>query len=266
MRMIRTTGLFATTLLIAAARPPLHAQGAPGTLRVHVTDSLSTPIAGADATLNHGDSVIARARTDTAGVATLRAPAPASYELQVRRVGFDHVDQSIDLSPSGPLTLVEVELTPLAQRIGPVVISDSRLPLDKRPYIDAAEIAASSRAILSLDDVIGKLRPNVDYQSARCLPLPRSGPIDPPLIPRAALVRTPKAVVYVNGRRAPREWNPWDSIHAEHIQEVQYVNCLDGSIPGLPKLPWPAVYVVLKPGYDWDADRGSYAVDSLTSR
>lgn len=257
--MIRTTRFFASILLLVGGS--VCAQGAPGTVHVHVTDTVRVPLGGADVTLGRGDSVIARARTDSVGDATLRVPA-AAYELQVRRVGFDHADQSIDLRAVGPILHVEVELTPLAQRIGPVVISDSRLPLDKRPYIDAAEIAASSRAILSLDDVIGKLRPNVDYQSARCLPLPRSGPIDPPLIPRAALVRTPKAVVYVNGRRAPREWNPWDSIHAEHIQEVQYVNCLDGSIPGLPKLPWPAVYVVLKPGYDWDADRGSYAVDS----
>lgn len=263
MSMAKTIAVFVTTLLVAAVLPPLHAQAAPGTLRVHVTDSLRAPIAGADATLSRGDSMIARARTDSAGDATLHAPAPASYDLHVRRVGFDRADQSIDLRPSGPLTLVEVELTRLVQRIGPVVIADSRLSLDKRPYIDAAEIAASNRAVLSLDDVIGKLRPNVAYQSARCLPLPPSGPIDSPLIPRGFSVRPLQAVVYVNGRRVPREWNPWDSIHAEHIQEVQYVNCLDGSIPGLPKLPWPAVYVVLKPGYDWDPDQGSYAVDSL---
>ncbi len=260
--MTRTIGLFACILLIVAA--PLRAQGAPGTVRVHVTDSLRVPVVGADAMLSRGDSVVARARTDSTGNATLRAPAPASYELQVRRLGFDHVDQSVDLHPSGPLTLVEVELTRLVQRIGPVAVTDSRLPLDKRPYVDAAEIAASSRTLLSLDDVIGKLRPNIAYQVRRCLPLPRSGPVDSPLIPRAFMVHPLMAVVYVNGKKVPREWNPWDSIHAEHIQEIQYVNCLDGSIPGLPRLPWAAVYVVLKPGYDWDPGHGSFAVDSLT--
>jgi hypothetical protein len=36
------------------------------------------------------------------------------------------------------------------------------------------------------------------------------------------------------------------------------VTCNDGSVAGLPKLPWPAVYVVLKPGYAWDANAGSH--------
>ena len=67
-----------------------------------------------------------------------------------------------------------------------------------------------------------------------------------------------KMEVYVNGRWVPPEWDPGHLIHSEHIAEVRYVDCFDKSMPGLPQLPWGALYVTLKPGIDWNLKRGSF--------
>jgi hypothetical protein len=242
----------------------LGAQGGPPgvRVRVHVSDTARAPVAGAEATLERASATAIRARTDSAGEARLVAPPDTGYQLVVRKLGYDQVVTPISLRTADTVWTVEVVLPPLALRLAPIVVKDRNLPRARQPYLDASEIAASSRSLLSLADVIGKLRFQIDYASHKCLPLPRQGVFVRGFIPRARGERVPQAVVYVNGRQFPREWDPWDMIHAEHIQELLYVNCFDGSIPGLPKLSWPAVYVVLKPGYDWDAKQGSYKVES----
>ncbi len=53
------------------------------------------------------------------------------------------------------------------------------------------------------------------------------------------------------------------SIRAGDIAEIRYVNCWDTSMPGLGTNN--AVYVVLKPGLDWDWQRGSHPADSSAS-
>ena len=57
----------------------------------------------------------------------------------------------------------------------------------------------------------------------------------------------------------------WDGhalhVEDEHIAELRYVNCRDGSIPGLPARPWASVYVVLKPGIAWDVKTGTHQID-----
>ncbi|HEY4130194.1 MAG TPA: hypothetical protein VGM50_06230 [Gemmatimonadaceae bacterium] len=161
---------------------------------------------------------------------------------------------------------VTVILTPLAVRIGPVVISDSRLPLDKRPFIDSLEIASSHRALFSLNDVMGKLRSHIDYQRKQhCLDFPPVGPIQDGVIPQSAIPKSRlRAWIYVNGVHIPFEENPWDNIRAEHIQSAEYVSCFDHSKPGLPVLPWPALYVTLKPGFAFSTKYGTYAAHDST--
>jgi hypothetical protein len=254
----------AGALLIGAR---LDAQATPAGVRVqvHVSDTARAPVADAEAVLTHGSRQDIRSRTDSAGNARLVAPPDTGYQLVVRKLGYDQVVTPMSLHARDTVLTVEVQLPPLVRWLAPVVVKDKSLPRARQPYIDSAEIASSSRSILSLRDVVGKLRFQVDYQSTKCLAPPPVGFVVAGVIPRARGIHVPNAVVYVNGRQYPREWDPWDNVHAEHIQEVLYVNCFDGSIPGLPKLSWPAVYVVLKPGYDWDAKQGSFQADS-TSR
>lgn len=252
----------ATALLFAAAQ--LSAQsGQQGVrVRVRVSDTARAPVADADATLERGGAPAIHARTDAAGEARLVAPPDSGYRLIVRKLGYDQVATPLSLRAADSVWTVEVILPPLALWLAPVVVKDRNLPRARQPYIDSTEIASSNRSILSLADVLGKLRFQVDYQSRKCLSPPQLGFMTRGLIPRARDEKVPPGVVYVNGRQFPREFDPWDMIHAEHIQELLYVNCFDGSIPGLPKLSWPAVYVVLKPGYDWDEKQGSFKVDS----
>jgi hypothetical protein len=248
-------------LLVAA---PLGAQGSNAgvRVRVHVSDTARAPVAGAEALLTRRNRPDIRARTDSSGEARLLAPVDTGYQLVVRKLGYDQVVTPMSLETTDTVWTVEVQLPPLALWLAPMVVKDRRLPVARQPYVAAAEITSSSRSMLSLRDVVGKLRFQVDYQATKCLSPPPVAFVDEGLIPRARGIHVPNAVVYVNGRQYPREWNPWDNVHAEHIQELLYVNCFDGSIPGLPKLSWPAVYVVLKPGYDWDAKQGSFKVDT----
>jgi hypothetical protein len=235
----------------------------PTVVRVHVADSTHAAVQGADVVLTVAGSAAVRTRTDSAGLAALRVSAPWAGRLLVRKLGFDSVMTDVSRSAADTIRPIEIVLRRIAERLGPVVVRDRSLPLARQPYVGAAEIAASSRSMLSLADVVGKLRPDIAYQSRKCLSSPALGPMTRGSIPRGRLVGTPKGVeVYVNGRHVPAEWDPWDMIHAEHIEEVRYVNCFDRSIPDLKALPWPAVYVVLKPGVDWNLSRGSFVVAS----
>ncbi|MFI5227463.1 MAG: carboxypeptidase-like regulatory domain-containing protein [Gemmatimonadales bacterium] len=252
----------AVAALLIGARLGAQATPAGVRVRVHVSDTARAAVSGAEALLTHGGGPDIRARTDSAGDARLVAPPDTGYQLIVRKVGYDQVVTPMRLRTSDTVWTVEIQLPPLARWLAPMVVKDKSLPRARQPYLDSAEIASSSRSMLSLRDVVGKLRFQVDYQSAKCLRPPPVAFVDAGVIPRARGIHVPNAVVYVNGRQYPREWNPWDNVHAEAIQEMLYVNCFDGSIPGLPKLSWPAVYVVLKPGYDWDAKDGSFKVDS----
>jgi hypothetical protein len=91
---------------------------------------------------------------------------------------------------------------------------------------------------------------------------PELGPRISPLIPRSRNIHVPaSARVYVNGRLIHADWDPWNSIRAEDIAEIRFVNCMDNTIPGLPPKAFPSVYVLLKPGYTWSLRDGSYQIE-----
>jgi len=200
----------------------------------------------------------AQGRTDSLGRASIAVPRELSGEAIVtaRKVGFASASRTISLSMKDSV-LVELRLARAIQALPAVTVDASRLRLERRPYIDAAEIASDKRSILSLADVVKKLRWDIDFQNHKCLPRGRMGPLVRGPLPatRGDLL---KMEVYVNGRWVPPEWDPGHLIHSEHVAEVHYVDCFDKSIPGLPQLPWGALYVTLKPGIDWDLKRGSF--------
>jgi hypothetical protein len=144
-----------------------------------------------------------------------------------------------------------------------------RLPLAKQPYVGAEEIERDTRAIFNLRDVLGKLRPDINYQDyggSRC---PASGPGPIATARGGGRVRAggsglTSLHVYANGKWvfATPGFSPLAEMHSEHILELHFVTCLDESIPGLPPKSWPSVYLTLKPGVAWDVKRGSYIADS----
>jgi hypothetical protein len=191
-------------------------------------------------------------------------PESASYQLAVRRVGYLQTSRLLHVS-AGDTVAFEISLARLPKALDTIRVTEKPLPLARRPFVGAAEIAADERSILSLGDVLGALRPEIAFQSSKCVSSASRIVLAPGDIPRSHRPTKPpyKARVYINGKWFPPEFDPFNSIHAEHIEEVRYVNCLDNSIPGLPERAWASVYVVLKPGILWDYKRGSYEDPSL---
>ena len=170
---------------------------------------------------------------------------------------------------AGDTLALEILLAKLPKALDTIRVVERELPLARRTFVDSSEIARDKRSILSLGDVLGALRPDISYQSYRCVAPANHGVIiSGGIIPMSHRVVHPPylARVYINGRWFPPEFNPWQAIHSEHIAEVRYVNCLDNSVPGLPERAWASVYVVLKPGILWDYKRGSYEDPALARK
>jgi hypothetical protein len=252
--------------LLAAVMWPRRADAQTGSrVVVRVLSDSNVAIGDADVIVFTSTSrLIGQGRTDSAGRASLVLPQALSGDgvVTARKVGFAAASRNVRLSMNDSV-FVELRLARAARALPAVTVDASPLRLERRPFIDAAEIASDRRSILSLADVVKKLRWDVDFKSRKCLPRGAMGPLTEGPIPatRNDLLRME---VYVNGRWIPPEWDPGHLIHSEHIAEARYVDCFDQSIPGLPQLPWGALYVTLKPGIDWDLKRGSFERRDMT--
>jgi hypothetical protein len=253
--------LICSFLLAATARAQ---RGTPVVVRIQLKDSLGAPIPGVSVVLlRDSTDAVLFSMSDSAGRSgfTFDEDESSSYSVSTRKVGYTATERTLDKFRKDTISLALV-----LARVGTldtVRVTERALPLVRQPYIGAAEIAADKRSILSLRDAVGKLRPELGFQTHKCVADPEPRAQMAPIIPIShGYVPIPiTARVYVNGRRIPRMWDPWNSIHAEHIQEIRFVNCLDSSIPGLPEKAWPSVYVLLKPGYAWDLRDGSHLVE-----
>lgn len=230
-------------------------------VRVEVHDSAGAPIPGVNVVLlKDSTEGVLFSVSDSTGRSSFSFDEDdkVTYSISTRKVGYTATQRTLDKAARDTIAL-SMLLTRVAS-LDTIHVVAAPLKLERRPYLGAAEIVASHRSILSLRDALGKLRPEIDYQSYKCVvdAQPRSHMA--PLIPIShGPIHIPlEARVYVNGRWAPNEWDPWNSIYADHIAEIRFVNCMDSSIPGLPEQAWPSVYVLLKPGYAWDPRNGSY--------
>jgi hypothetical protein len=243
----------------------LHAQrGDQIVVRVQLTDSSGTPIPGVNVVLlRDSTEAVVFSVSDAAGQSNFSFDEDDrfTYSISTRKVGYTATERTLDKSAKDTIAMLLV-LARVAGMDTVHVVERALSPL-RQPYLGAAEIADSRRSILSLRDALGKLRPQLDYQVRRCVVDPQPRSQMPPIIPiDHGPVHIPtKARVYVNGRWIPGDWDPWNSVHAEHIAEIRYVNCMDSSIPGLPAKAWPSVYVLLKPGFVWDLRNGSHLVE-----
>jgi hypothetical protein len=254
--LILLTALVVWPTLLRAQRPQI-------VVHIQLHDSTNAPIGGVNVVLLRDSSdAVAFSVSNAAGQANFvfDEDEKASYSISTRKLGYTATERSLDKSAKDTITL-SILLARIAN-LDTVRVVSTPLKLERQPYVDAAEIAKSTRSILSLRDVIGKLRPEIDYQAHRCVVDAQPVSHMAPLIPIARGIHIPRAArVYVNGRWIPGDWDPWNSIYAEHIAEIRYVNCMDKSIPGLPDKAFPSVYVQLKPGYTWDLRHGSYQID-----
>lgn len=253
----------AAVLLVASlcAAAPLRAQSAPNiVIRITVADSSGAAVPDVDLSLAaNGALTVLMARSDPGGRATIHLRRAADfYTVTAGKLGF--APQVDTVMSSNDTTSLTFHLHGAVATLGTVRSTASALPKYKRPSVDAAEIAGEKRLLLSLGDVIEVLRPDIAYQSHRCPDGEHLRPFEPGSIPRAHRIRKPpvNVRVYINGEYFPGDADPWNAIYADHIAEIHYVNCFDTSIPGLPPVAWPSLYVVLKAGYDWNTNRGSF--------
>jgi hypothetical protein len=257
--------IWAAALVVAASSTWATAaaqMAGPLTIHVRVTDAARAPIGGADlVVVKDGREGVVFGRTDASGrfVFGFAADEQVSYTVVARKIGY--LPATLPLATaSGDSVFLDIVLTTGGPTLDTVRINQRSLALAKQPFLGADEIEKDTRSILSLGDALAKLRPDIAYQSHKCVAGERLRPlIHGPLPPLHGPIKPPyQAKVYVNGRYIPGDADPWRSIRAEHIAEIRYVNCLDNSIPGLPEQAWPTVYVALKPGYGWDVKKGTY--------
>jgi hypothetical protein len=265
-----TETLAAAALLLAGNEAEIaRAQTRPLVIRVRVTDSARAPLSGADVTvIRDGAGLVQFGRTDASGRVTFSIQIEdGSYRVSARQIGYSQAS-------SQPLTSTTdtIAVNLILSRLPPALLDTFRvaerpLPLAKQPFVGADEIARDKRSVLSLRDVVLEMRPDIDYQAYRCFRVAPRVPINRGNIPRSHMRRAsgvpdpPSARVYLNGVWIQPEDDPWNSIHADHIAELRFVNCGDRSIPGLPPSPFASVYVVLKRGIGWDNKIGTHQIE-----
>jgi hypothetical protein len=268
-RVVHRLRLAAGTVLalgLGLAPTAAHAQSV--VLRVRVTDSTGTPVAGVELSVVRGlNHVLATAVTDSSGQRNMAVPRDTgSYELVARRIGYARGSRFFTSIGRDTIT-VALSMSRLAQQLATVKVTAEEDIKHKRLFIDADAIAGSPRPIFDGLDVLTKLRPDMVWglggqqychgESLREIWV-NGRRIYSQLVPidlvAAARVRGTKAKV-VPGHVI----TVLASIHPEHIAEMTYHDCADmslGKIGGE-----SAMFVVLKPGIGFEVGRGSYAED-----
>ena len=268
----RLAPLAIAAVLGLAAAPPTRAQDAkPTVVRVRVTDTTRAPLPGVSLViLKDSNETVLFAQTNVDGRAQFVFAADSGhYRLIIRKVGFLETRRAIHPN-TGDTVTVALALAPLPHQLDTVRVMAQRESKWENPYIDADEIARSGKTLLSLGEVIGKLRIGLDRASIhKCLLDSNWMPLDSPIIrpPANPMYKPPvESRLYINGRRIPPEWNPWYLIRAQDIAELRFVDCWDHSIADLPAEPWPAVYVILKPGIVIERGAATHPATDTTAR
>lgn len=224
------------------------------TLRV-VDDSL-TPVVGATATLLDSlGRTVRTIRTDGSGIASLMPGDTAVRRATVRRLGFAPATVSFD----GDDTL-EVRLKRSIAVLDEVVTSGRRSSKDYS--VGAREIASSTRGLYSALDVLTKLKPQMLGDGMR-----QCGAAN------KIWINGIRVYFFPGGTSAPathERGRPRGSVFVQHhaivdsvlstiqagdLAEVKYTNCWDQQPEGIER---DALYIVLKPGIDWDWKHGSF--------
>lgn len=252
-------------------------------VRVQVVDTLRAPVSGADVSIYEGLlDVRAAGVTDDAGRVTLTIKRDdGQRELITRKIGFAR--SSLFFHPSlDTLSYVVTMHRPL-QRLEAVQVTEREDVKRKSYHLDADDIANAKRTILDGMDALTKLRPDILYgrvagcgvenvwvngklmrgvlpndmvQARQGIAPPRSmapasiangGSGRPGLVPK--LLTGNAAVLTVMA-----------SIHPEHIEEMNYMDCFDTTVNK--NFGSAALYVVLKDGIGFELNgRGSYVID-----
>lgn len=253
----------------------LLAQRSTNTVLVAVTvaDSTGAPIGDVDVFISRAQvGAILIRRTNAAGLATFvvqRSNEPQA--VLARKLGWAPKEHALEFGVSDSIQ-VRLQLAPATAQL-PTVVVKGKPP---NYLLTASEIAASRRPVRDALEALEKLRPYMLYDRARCPGQPPDNvwingrrvlfmASNTPILGAPATRRVGTAIVTIPGKARygspPALDSLLASIQAEHVHDIQLVNCWDISLPGVGANN--ALYVSLKPGVDWDYRRGSFVVDSL---
>lgn len=251
------------------------------TLRVRVVDTLGKPVADAQTIVERGlNEVVGQASTDANGLHRFTLPrSGGDLQLTVRRIGYQRADHFFRADRDS-LSLT-IALHTAAQALPTVQVTAAEDLKRKHYHIDAEQIAASPRPIFDALDVVTKLRPDMidpptKYEGCGLFDVFVNGkrvvfpPINDALAERQRIARRAgQLATSAMSGRAPQMLglpntslsvqSALASIHPEHIEEMTYVDCLDGKSTDVPH-GQNAVFVVLKPGVGFDPGIGSYVI------
>jgi hypothetical protein len=259
--------------------PPAKGSAQEGTtiVRVTVFGSDSARLTGVNLAISRADvGAIVAGRTSNSGEHVFRVPLPkGDYTVLARLPGFAPTEKSFS-SPQRDTIDVVMRLEPVpTTQLAPVAVEVS----SSRYVLGASQIANSNRPIRDAFDVLKKLKPSMLYDRDRCkaevvdnvwingrrvLFMARNVPI----LGKGATRNVGSIKIRTTGGGSRSEPPAVDSvlasIRAEHVEEIRLVNCWDTSLPGVGANN--ALYVALKPGIDWDWNRGSFVPDSSGPR
>jgi hypothetical protein len=262
---------FAPAILLAGAAQAAGAQTArPVVVRVVAVDSSGGPVRSAELTITRGvRDVVARGTTDSLGAAVLAVPGVEdSTDLQVtmRKIGYARGDRFFSVAPHDTTFVGLMVPRPLAT-LAPVRVSAAANLKWKSYHLDADDITQSDVPFLDAWDVVKRLRPDMLTSRGGCetgiqevwvngkrirLPLPPTGlaaaRARDNVPPRARFSYVPVSVL--------------SEIAPEHIEEMTYHDCFDTSMAVVGSVN--ALFVVLKPGVEYQQDVGSFVGDTIT--
>ena len=260
MRRGRLLLCLVVTLQIPHATAAAQAGPMVNAVRVTVVDSSRRPVSGASVSIARGlTEILATATTDASGTRMFAFRDTGDYHVMVRRLGFRPADQFFAVLGGDSVVRVVVVLAP-----APVVLDSVRVMADEDPkhkhlFIDADGIANSPRLLFDAVDIIMKLRPDMVFGLGGKGFCP------------------PARNLWINGKRIFQEFVGIDSvavarpgrdslpgwiisaltlIRPEHIDEMRYRDCMDMSVGKIGSDR--AIFVLLKPGVDYDPSVGSY--------
>jgi hypothetical protein len=252
----------------ATAVPAIGAAQQPGALPAvvrAVNDSLA-PIPGASiALLDSTGQIVRGGSTDSLGNFRLIAGDTSARRVSLRRIGYTPALDSLLVDRGDTLLLIVLRRS---IAVLDEVVTSARS--GKNYSVGAADITASHRGLFTAFDVLKKLRPQMLGDGNRYCGVPNRvwingrriyffpGESRPPSLSRhsvreGAMPAPPPAP---SGPSYPSiVVMILESIHAGDLAEAKYTNCWDKQPEGIFR---DALYIVLKPGVEWDWKRGSF--------
>ncbi len=221
------------------------------------------PVDNADVSAVRGrDTVVARARTDSAGRASLAFDSSATaYDVVVRKPGYVRADRYVALSTADS-EHVTIVVEPIAVQLAGVQVTAERSIRYQRLYIDADSIAASPRPIIDATDIIARLRPDMTFGLGGrgfCPPVQHLW-VNGEEVFLGQVTMDEVAIRRAQGNYATRYVplfiiSALARIQSEHIATMHADDCMDLT---LGKDRASAIVITLKPGISYDPARGSY--------